>query len=130
MARLELPGSLLEPGEPKREVFVAAGADTRVVHCFLEDPELACAPDAWTAHATAVEGGYRVDVHASSFTRDLALLADRLAPDAETDEMLVTLLAGDPLVPGPHHGVRVGAEPRPGCHGAGGHRRGHTAGSA
>ena len=29
------------------------------------------------------------------FVRDLALLVDRIAPDAEVDEMLVTLLPGE-----------------------------------
>ena len=34
-------------------------------------------------------------VRATSFTRDVALLVDRVAPDAEVDDMLVTLLAGE-----------------------------------
>ncbi len=42
----------------------------------------------------AVPGGYRVEVRAASFARDVAILADRVAPDAEVDEMLVPLLAG------------------------------------
>ena len=41
-----------------------------------------------------VAGGYRVDVSARSLVRDLALLADKVAPDAEVDDQLVTLLAG------------------------------------
>ncbi|MGK5643566.1 hypothetical protein ACSNOK_35905, partial [Streptomyces sp. URMC 126] len=47
------------------------------------------------AEAVAVPGGYRVDVRASSFARDIAILADRVAPDAVVDEMLVSLPAGE-----------------------------------
>jgi beta-mannosidase len=97
VARFDLPGSLLEPGDPEREVLIAASGPVRAVHLFLEDLELAYEPEAGalTARATAVEHGYRVDVRATSFTRDVAVLADRFAPDAEVDEMLVTLLAGE-----------------------------------
>jgi beta-mannosidase len=37
-------------------------------------------------------------VTARSFVRDLALLADRAAPDAEVDDMLMTLLPGQTAV--------------------------------
>jgi beta-mannosidase len=40
-------------------------------------------------------GGYRLEVVAHTLVRDLALLVDRLAPDAAVDEMLVTLLPGE-----------------------------------
>jgi beta-mannosidase len=95
VARLDLPGSLLKPTDPKREILVAASGVARAVHPFLEDLELGYEPRALTAGATAVERGYRVDVRATSFVRDVAVFADRLAPDAEVDEMLVTLLAGE-----------------------------------
>ncbi|MFJ9033089.1 glycoside hydrolase family 2 protein [Streptomyces sp. NPDC102274] len=95
VTHLDLPGSLLEPDAPEREVLVVTSGAVRVVQPFLEDRELAYEAKALTAHATAVEGGYRVDVHAASFVRDIALLADRVAPDAEVDDMLVTLLAGE-----------------------------------
>jgi beta-mannosidase len=50
-----------------------------------------------TATACAVEGGYDVVVTARSFARDVAVLADRVAPDAvvDVDDMLVSLLAGE-----------------------------------
>jgi beta-mannosidase len=97
VARYDLPGPLIAPGDPKREVLIAASGTARAVHLFLEDIELAYHPEAaaLTARAAAVEHGYRVDVRAASFTRDVAVLADRLAPDAEVDEMLVNLLAGE-----------------------------------
>jgi beta-mannosidase len=94
-AELDLPRPLLAAGDTKAEVLVAACGDVRAVHLFREDVDLHYAPDALTAEAVAVPGGYRVDVRASSFARDVAVLADRVAPDAEVDDMLVTLLAGE-----------------------------------
>ncbi|MEE2039818.1 glycoside hydrolase family 2 protein [Nocardiopsis sp. CT-R113] len=86
---------LLAPADPDREVFVAAAGDARVVHPFREDVHLAYDPEALTAVAVPVPGGYRVDVRASSFVRDVSVLADRAARDAEVDDMLVDLLAGE-----------------------------------
>jgi beta-mannosidase len=53
--------------------------------------------DLLTAQLEAVEGGYRVDVRATSFARDVAVPADRVAPDAVVKEKLVPMLAG-PMV--------------------------------
>ncbi|MFD3684556.1 glycoside hydrolase family 2 protein [Nocardiopsis sp. NPDC058631] len=86
---------LLAPADPDKEVLVAVAGDARVVHPFREDVHLAYDPEALTAVATAVPGGYRVDVRASSFARDVSVLADRAARDAEVDDMLVDLLAGE-----------------------------------
>ncbi|PGH46963.1 glycoside hydrolase family 2 protein [Streptomyces sp. Ru87] len=94
-ATLDLAESLLKPAAPERELLVATAGDIRTVHLFREDVELAYDPDPLSARAVPVPGGYRVDVTARSFARDVAVLADRLAPDAETDDMLVTLLAGE-----------------------------------
>jgi beta-mannosidase len=95
VARLAIPDSLMAAQDPKREVLVATAGEVRAVHPFLEDLELGYDKQALTAHATAVDGGYRVHVRAESFTRDISILADRVAPDAEVDDMLVTLLAGE-----------------------------------
>ena len=43
-------------------------------------------------------GGVRLAVTARTFVRDLAVLADRVAPDAVVDDMLVTLLPGQSTV--------------------------------
>ena len=92
---VELPDALRTADDPTREVLVATSGSTRAIHLFAEDLELAYEPPALTASAVEVDGGYRVDVRASSFVRDVAVFADRLAPDAEVDDMLVTLLAGE-----------------------------------
>ncbi|RKS06667.1 beta-mannosidase [Nocardiopsis sp. Huas11] len=94
-AVLDLARPLLAAGNTKEEVLVATYEDARAVHLFREDVDLHYATDALTAKAVAVPGGYRVDVRARSFARDVAILADRVAPDAEVDDMLVTLLAGE-----------------------------------
>jgi len=62
-----------------------------------EDLDLAYDPDALSADVVRVPEGYRVDVRASSFARDVAVLAERVARDAVVDEMLVPLLAGEQL---------------------------------
>jgi beta-mannosidase len=94
-AEFELARELLAAGNTKEEVLVATTPDARLVRPFREDVHLAYDPDALTAVAAPVEGGYRVEVRASSFARDVCVLADRLAPDAEVDDMLVDLLAGE-----------------------------------
>ncbi|KIH98271.1 beta-mannosidase [Streptomonospora alba] len=93
--RLEVPGSLSTPADPSKELLVAATDDARTVHTFGEDPELAYDPDPLSAVATAVPEGYRVDVRARGFARDVAILADRVAPDAVVDDMLVPMTAGE-----------------------------------
>ncbi len=90
-----LPDAVLAPSGPVGEVLVATTDEARVVHVFREDLDLAYDPAALTAHVAAIEGGYRVDVRATSFARDVAVLADRVAPDAVVDEMLVPMLAGE-----------------------------------
>ncbi|MEU4622727.1 glycoside hydrolase family 2 protein [Actinoplanes sp. NPDC023801] len=71
-----------------------AGA-LRAVHLFAEDKDLAYDADALSAEVTAVPHGFEVTVTARSFARDVAVLADRLAPSAEVDDMLIDLLAGE-----------------------------------
>ncbi|ARQ67643.1 glycoside hydrolase family 2 protein [Streptomyces marincola] len=95
VAEFELADSLLKPADAVREVLVATVDGTRAVHLFAEDRDLAYDPRALTAEATPVPGGYRVDVRATSFARDVAVLADRVAPDAVVDEMLVPVLPGE-----------------------------------
>ena len=91
----ELDGTLIGPHDAGQELLVALVGDVRVVHPFAEDVDSFLDPGALSADVVAVQGGYRVDIHASSFARDVALLVDRVAPDATVDEMLVPLLAGE-----------------------------------
>ncbi|WIX92093.1 glycoside hydrolase family 2 protein [Amycolatopsis sp. DG1A-15b] len=85
----------LAPAGTGEEVLVATTAETRLVHVFGEDLEHDFRPAPLSAEATAVPGGYRIDVTASALARDVALLVDRVAPDAVVDDMLITLLPGE-----------------------------------
>ncbi|WP_328346764.1 glycoside hydrolase family 2 protein [Micromonospora sp. NBC_00421] len=95
VALLGLADELLTPVDPRSELLTVAAAGIRVHHQFAEDRDIAYDPAPFTAEVTPVTGGYRVDVRATSYVRDLALLADKVAPDAVVDDMLVSLLAGE-----------------------------------
>jgi beta-mannosidase len=79
-----------------------SGPDLLVAECdglratWLEAGEFDPYPIA--ALADRVPGGYAVTVTAASFARDVAVLADRVAPDAVVDEQLVDLLPGETRV--------------------------------
>ncbi|PSL52302.1 beta-mannosidase [Saccharothrix carnea] len=94
-ALLELADHLLEPAEPRSEVLIAAAEGVRTHHLFLEDLDLRYDPAPFTADVTSVTGGYRVDVRATSYVRDLGLLVDKVAADAVVDDMLISLTAGE-----------------------------------
>lgn len=94
VARLELAAELVTPGDPKAEVLVVEAGDARTAHLFQEDLELSYDTAPLTAEVRRVAEGYRVDVTATSFARDVAVLADRVAEDAVTDDALITLPAG------------------------------------
>jgi beta-mannosidase len=88
-------GDVAAPDDPSAEVLAARLDDVRVLVPFAEDVDLALDPDPLTVTATAVDGGYRVDVTALSYARDVTLLPDRLAADAVVDDALVDLMAGE-----------------------------------
>ncbi|MCW6003451.1 glycoside hydrolase family 2 protein [Micromonospora sp. CPCC 205371] len=95
VATVDLTDHLLTPADARSEVLVATAGDARTHHQFAEDRHLAYHPMPFTGRVTPVAGGYRVDVRATSYVRDLALLADKAAPDAVVDDMLISLLAGE-----------------------------------
>ncbi|WP_045744024.1 glycoside hydrolase family 2 protein [Actinoplanes rectilineatus] len=92
---LNPPPALLAAADPDREVLVADAGELRATHLFAEDTVLRYDPAAVRAHTVVVDGGYSVTVTAASFARDVAVLADRVAPDAVVDDMLVDLLPGE-----------------------------------
>ena len=77
------------------EVVVAETSEQRAWWHPREDIDAGLpAPELKTVlHETP--DGYRLEVVAHTLIRDLALLVDRLAPDAAVDDMLVTLLPGE-----------------------------------
>jgi beta-mannosidase len=93
---LELPGDVTTAQDAASEVLVVHGEDgTRALWWFVEDRDGALGPPELSTSVSAVEGGYRVEVTAGSLVKDLVLLADKVAPDAEVDIQLVTLLPGE-----------------------------------
>ncbi|PZG03881.1 glycoside hydrolase family 2 protein [Nonomuraea aridisoli] len=98
VTRVALPRAVAAPGDPAGELLVARLGETRVVACYAEDPAVAFPPAAWEASAERVDGGYRVTVTAVTVLRELTLFPDRLDPDAEVDDQLVTLLPGESAV--------------------------------
>ncbi|GHH29583.1 glycoside hydrolase family 2 protein [Lentzea cavernae] len=95
---VDLEEALLRPANEDAEVVVATTAEARAILRFREDVELAYDPRPLAAQAEAVRGGYEVEVRAGSFARDVAVLADRVAPDAVVDDSLVPMLAGEARV--------------------------------
>jgi beta-mannosidase len=87
-----VPGDV---GDAAAEVLVAEVDGLRATRLFAEDTAVAYDPSAVTATAVPDGEGWAVTVTASSFARDIAVLADRVAPDATVDDMLITLLPGE-----------------------------------
>ncbi len=92
---IDLPAELSTPDDPGSEVLVAQLTDLRAAWSFAEDRDCALPEPDLRAVAVAVDGGYQVTVTAHAFVRDLALLVDKVDPDAVVDDMLVTLLPGE-----------------------------------
>lgn len=95
VALIPLPAALLTPDDPVCEVLTISSPDARMCHLFAEDRDAVLDPNPLIAPVALARGGYRVDVHAESFAHDVALLADKVTPDATVDDMLVSLAAGE-----------------------------------
>ncbi len=93
-----LTGDLVAVADPANEVLVVIFGEVRGVHRWAESKDLALDPDPVRTTVTAEDGGYRVDVTATSLALGVTLLADRLDPDAQVDEQVVDLPAGTTAV--------------------------------
>ncbi|MFL6117461.1 MAG: glycoside hydrolase family 2 protein, partial [Catenulispora sp.] len=95
-----LPAAVAVAGDAARELLTAGAEDgdgpaaETAYWFFAEDVDSALPPQELDVTAEAVADGYRLTVKSSTLVRDLAVLADRIAPDAVVDRMLVTLLPG------------------------------------
>jgi len=92
---VDVPGGLAVAGDPATELLTAEIGGTRALWVWAEDIALALPEPVVDAGVEAVAGGYRVRVTARTFVRDVALFVDRLHPDAEVDDMIVTLFPGE-----------------------------------
>jgi len=94
-ARVAVDPQVAAAGVPTREVLVASGGGHRALWWFSEDKHLELPGPALEARAERVRGGYEVALRAIGLTRDIALLADKVSAEAEPEDMLFTLLAGE-----------------------------------
>jgi beta-mannosidase len=94
-ASIPLPAGLTAPGSVKSEVLVARAGDQRALWFYAEDRDLAYrAPD--LDLAVARDGRDTVlTVATGTLVRDLCAFPDRIAPAAEVDDCVVTLLPGE-----------------------------------
>ena len=92
---LPLPAQVACAVDPGHEVLLAEADGLRGWWWFAEDRDTALPAQDLAASARVVDGGYAVSVTARALVKDLAVLADRVAPDARVDAMLLTLLPGE-----------------------------------
>jgi beta-mannosidase len=83
------------PGDPKREFLRARLGDAEAWWFFEKDIKLQYPEPRFDVQTAQISEGAAVTIRAQSFLRDLCLFADRLAPDAEVDDMLVNLMPGE-----------------------------------
>jgi beta-mannosidase len=96
-AVLALPAEVATPGDPRCEVLVVDTESARGLWFFAEDRDSDLPPPSYDASVTRTAAGFAVHVAALSLVRDLALLVDKVNPDAIVDDMLTTLLPGETL---------------------------------
>ncbi|WP_460796366.1 glycoside hydrolase family 2 protein [Microbacterium sp. GXF0217] len=77
------------------ELIVASIGDVRGYWYFTEPRDSQLPAADVSVETVAVDGGTEVRVTANTLVRDLALLADKVHPDAFTEDGLMTLLPGE-----------------------------------
>ena len=97
-ATVPLDRVLATPGDEKSELLVARTEDARGLWFFVEDRDSFLTAPTLDAVAERTDDGYSIRVGTDSLVRDLALLVDKVVPDAVVDDMLVTLLPGEHVV--------------------------------
>ena len=95
-AHVNLVGELARAAGPAGALVVSADSrHGRGTHFYAEDVE-GLLPDAeFETDVDRIPGGYSVHILARSVIRDVAILADRVAPDAVAEDMLLTLFPGE-----------------------------------
>ncbi len=92
---LALPADVAEPTDAASEVIVVESDGVRALWFFAEHRVSSLARAEVVTDARRTASGYDVTVKASNLVRDLALLVDKVDPEAVVDDMLVTLLPGE-----------------------------------
>lgn len=92
---LSLPVEIATAEDVAGEFVVVDISGVRGLWFFAEHRDSTLTAADLTATARSVEDGFEVRVTARNLVRDLALLVDKVDPDAVVDDMLVTLLPGE-----------------------------------
>ena len=105
-----LPSGVSTPGDVARELVVAGVGDARGFWFFAEPRDSALEAASVEVSAEPAEGGTLVTVSARGLVRDLALLVDKVDPDAVAADALLTLLPGESAgIVVRHHGAALPA---------------------
>ncbi|VTR75765.1 glycoside hydrolase family 2 protein [Cellulomonas hominis] len=111
-----VPAGPATPGDRAAEVLVATVDGERATWFYAEPRDSALQQPDLRVEAVATPSGARVRVTTDVLVQDLALLVDRVDPDAVVDDMLVTLLPGESVTfdvtAGPGLDVAALADPR------------------
>ncbi|MFI2487683.1 glycosyl hydrolase 2 galactose-binding domain-containing protein [Promicromonospora kroppenstedtii] len=93
--RVVLDAAVAAADDPAAELVVAR-LGAAVSHWFYtEARDSKLGPAEVDVDASRTDGGWSVRLTARTLVRDATLLVDRIAPDAEADDALVTLLPGE-----------------------------------
>jgi beta-mannosidase len=90
-----LPRSVAEPEQAGDELLIVESGGHRAFWFFAEYRDSALPAADLDVTTTLADDGYTVTVTAGSLVRDLALLVDKVDPEAVVDDMIVTLLPGE-----------------------------------
>ena len=88
---LRIPDPVATPADPRSEMLMVTVGDRRTVWFFEEDKRLNYPRPAYRVSTDRAE----LTITAETLLRDLSVLADRIDPAAEVDDMLITLLPGE-----------------------------------
>ena len=97
---MAVPADLTTPTDPASEVLLADLGDgfARAIYYFAEVVDQHLDPEALHAVAETTPSGAIVTVTATSYVRDIVILADRADRTARVDRSLVSLLPGESCV--------------------------------
>ncbi|WP_407939951.1 glycoside hydrolase family 2 protein [Nocardiopsis coralli] len=92
---VELPENVVSPRNPSREVVAAHLDESSAAWYFVEPRESGLEAAELNVSVSTAEDTAHVHVTAVNLVRDLALLVDRVHPEAVVDRMMVDLLPGE-----------------------------------
>ncbi|MGC5169106.1 glycosyl hydrolase 2 galactose-binding domain-containing protein [Microbacterium sp. DT81.1] len=94
-ATVEIDPDVALPDAPAEELLVAELDGVRGLWFFAEPRDSALEAPQLRVVATPTSGGTEVEITAANLVREIALLVDKIDPDAVADDALVTLLPGE-----------------------------------